>query len=394
MRELLQRKRKGAALPLAMIAVMILLAMGVGLLSLGRTARVYAVRTSSAIAARAAADSGLTMALYEMNEKLETKSLDNDSLPEAKELLPNSDLAFSYTVTRDSGGNYIIESTGIAAGSEKVVGCTLEFQGPFDYAIFSRAGMELKSSAKVDWYNYDRDDKPLKMGTNSIDEGAITLKRSAYINGDVVVGVGGDPDVAVSNNGKIEGDILVSPEEHELPGITVPDWLQLLPSGGTLEMDTTISNSAKYSGIDLKNSKKIKIDGDVTLYVTGDMILGNSADIEVQKDASLILYLGGDLESKNSSNINNLAKDAKKLQIYGLDSCQSMDFKNSSEMYGTIYAPNADVVMHNSNKTYGAIIVKSLEWKSSSELHYDASLRDVDADDEAVRFVIKNWHEQ
>ena len=89
-----------------------------------------------------------------------------------------------------------------------------------------------------------------------------------------------------------------------------------------------------------------------------------------------------------------LAKDAKKLQIYGLDSCESMDFKNSSEMYGTIYAPNADVVMHNSSKTYGAIISKSLEWKNSGELHYDVSLRDVTEDDEAVRFVMTNWHEE
>jgi len=63
-------------------------------------------------------------------------------------------------------------------------------------------------------------------------------------------------------------------------------------------------------------------------------------------------------------------------------------------MYGAIYAPNADVVMHNSNKTYGAIIVKSLEWKSSSELHYDVSLRDVDADDEAVQFVMTKWYER
>ena len=100
------------------------------------------------------------------------------------------------------------------------------------------------------------------------------------------------------------------------------------------------------------------------------------------------------VEQKNSSSINNNTKDPKKLQIYGLDNCQSIDFKNSSDIHGVIYAPNADVVMHNSNRTYGAIVAKSLDWRNSVELYYDASLRDVTANDEAVKFVMTSWHEK
>ena len=48
MKKLLQRRRKGVAVPLAMIAVMILLAMGVGLLSLGANVRIFSIRTCSA----------------------------------------------------------------------------------------------------------------------------------------------------------------------------------------------------------------------------------------------------------------------------------------------------------------------------------------------------------
>ncbi|HEC01955.1 MAG TPA: hypothetical protein ENI81_00335 [Phycisphaerales bacterium] len=395
--KLLRLTRKGAALPLAMVAVMLLLAMGVGLLNLGVTARIQAIRASSAAAARSAADSGLEMAMFQMDRQLLAKSLDDDNLPQAvRQALPNCNLVYSYTVRQNDGGGYDIECTGTAGGREKVVGCTLECRGPFEYAIFSKGAMELKNSCKVDWYNYDEDDRPMQIGTNSIAAGAVTLKNSAYVNGDVVVGVGGDPDVAVSQGGSsdITGDILVAPEEHELPEVTVPEWLDLLPSSGILKNDTTISSSAKYSGIDLKNSKTIEITGDVVLYVEGDIILGNSADIEIAEGASLTLYVGGNIEQKNSSSINNKTKDPKSLKIYGLDSCQNMDFKNRSEMYGAIYAPNADVVMHNSNKTYGAIVVKSLEWKNSSELHYDASLRDVEADDDALQFVMTNWYEQ
>ena len=394
MNNLLQR-RKGAAVPLAMIAIMILLAMGVGLLSLGRTARVYAVRTSTAIAARTAADSGLTMALFEMNDQLQVKPWNDSTLPVAtNEALPSCANFFSYTVTNNGSGSYTVTSTGTSGLSQRQVSCNLELKGPFEYAIFGREGAELRNSATIDWYNYDADDPPLKIGTNSIEEDAIILKNSATVNGDVVVGVGGDPDVVIDNLGTITGDSLVSTEEHDMPAITVPEWLDLLPAGGTIKNDTVITTSAKYSEIDLKNSKMLQIDGDVTLYITGDVTLGNSAEIQVLEDASLVLYMSGDLEAKNSSKINNLAKDAKKLQLYALDSCENMEFKNSSDFFGSIYAPNADVTIHNSVTVYGAVAANRIDLRNSGTLYYDASLRDVTVDDEAVRFVITNWHEE
>jgi len=211
----------------------------------------------------------------------------------------------------------------------------------------------------------------------------------------VVVGVGGNPDIVIDDFGAtITGDTRAMKERNTLPSITVPDWLESLPSGGTIQNNTTITNSAKYSDIDLKNSKTLLIDGDVTLYVIGEIILGNSAEIQIDNDASLILYLGGDFEGKNSSTINNLTQETKKLQIYCLDSCENMQFKNSSDFYGVIYAPNAEVIMNNSANLYGAIVAKGFEQKNSSTFNYDAALRDASVNDEAVRFVVTNWHEE
>ena len=395
MKKLLQRRRGGAAMPLAMIAVMILLAMGVGLLSLGANVRIYSVRTCSDISARSAADAGLAMAVFEMGEKLKVKPWDDISLPEATNAaLPYCDSVYDYTVTSNPDGSYTVEADGAYGQASRQVACTLKLQGPFEYAIFGTHGVELKSSATLDWYNNDDDDSPLKIGTNSIESGAVKLGNSAMIDGDVIVGPGGDLDVAISNFGTITGDMSVSTEIHELDAITVPEWLEALPSEGTIQNDTTVTTSAKYSSIDLKNSKTLQIDGDVTLYITGGLTLGNSAEIEVQEDASLVLYLGGDLEGKNSSNINNLTEDAKKLQIYGLEGCEDMIFKNSSSLYGVIYAPNADVIMHNTADVYGAVISKSLDLRNSGTLHYDASLRDVGIDDEAISFVVTDWREQ
>ncbi len=52
MKKLLQSKRCGSAMPLAVVAMIILLAMGVGLLSLGFNGRIYSMRTTSDIVDR------------------------------------------------------------------------------------------------------------------------------------------------------------------------------------------------------------------------------------------------------------------------------------------------------------------------------------------------------
>jgi choice-of-anchor A domain-containing protein len=124
------------------------------------------------------------------------------------------------------------------------------------------------------------------------------------------------------------------------------------------------------------------------------MILKNDADLLINEDASLTLYLGGNFEGKNSSDINNENKLPKNLKIYGLDGCESMVFKNSSDFYGTIYAPNAHVEMKNSADVYGSVIAESFDQKNSADFFYDASLRDASVYDEAVRFVVTDWHEE
>ena len=319
-------KQRGSAIPLALFATILLLLMGSGLLSLGLNARIFSIRNTSGIAARCAADAGLTQALFEMNEKLKITPWNGGTLPEAfNEILTNCDATYSYTVTGNMITGYSIESTGTSGQNTKKVTCDLRLQGPFETAIFAQESIELKNSATVDWYNYSSDDKPLKVGTNSILPGSVILKNSAYVNGDVVVGLYGDPEVVINDFGAtITGETHALTQEFTMYSVTVPEILLSIPSNGTIKNDTLISSDAKYDGIDLKNNKTITIEGDVVLYITGDVILNNSTELLIEDGSSLILYLGGNLESKNSSSFNNETQDAKKFQIYSLDSCESM----------------------------------------------------------------------
>jgi len=399
--KLLKSKKHGSVMALVLVAVVLLLVMGIGLLSLGQHSRIFAVQTSSEIAARCAADAGLIKALHEMNSKLEDKTWSDSTLPgTTAELLPNSNATFSYEITGDQSSGFNIQSTGNFGRAQKTVNADLQLKGLFEYAIFTQGVLALRNGTTISGYNFDADDEPLKVGTNSTAAGSVEMKNGVTIDGDVAVGVGGDDDTVINSKTEatITGDTYALNEEHKLPSITVPDNLISLPSQGVIASPTTITTSAKYDSINLGNSEIITIDGSVMLYVVGDVILDNSAELQIvapqtNPNASLVLYLGGNIIMQNGGTINNLAKNPTKLKVYALDSCTDISFKNSGNFYGAIYAPAADVHQYNSVQLYGAIVANNFTQDVNADVYYDASLRDASLSDEGARFVIKKWSE-
>jgi len=421
--KIMRLKRTGSAIILAMFAVLILFITGVGLFRIGLNSRVYAMRTAEDIKARCAADAGLAQSIYEMNLRLSQGTLDDDALPFVSDAqLEGSDTYFSYTVTKN-GSEYLIEAIGSAGFAQRTVKTSLIMEGTtLDYAIFGDEGVELNNSALVDWYNNDPEDGNLKVGTNSTQNDKVSLKNSAKIKGDCFVGVGGDPDdvIELKNSAEITGDTGTLTQESTLTSVSLPSSVMSvasLPSGGTIDENTTLpAGSYKFTAIDLGNSETLTINGDVViyvtdgfslgnssevninngnvvLYVTNDFSLGNSSDININSDSSLKLYAGGNFEAKNSSSLNNTTQIPSNLLMYCLDSCTSVDFKNSSNLYGVIYAPKADVVFHNSADIYGALAAKTIELKNSARVYYDADLRDTTLEIGSDRFVVNHWSE-
>jgi Tfp pilus assembly protein PilX len=86
-----RRNKRGFVLPLTIAVILLLTVMGLALQSLGLGARMQAARTTAEITARAAADAGLTKAVFEMNQNQngETWSFSNIT-PEVGIVLPNA----------------------------------------------------------------------------------------------------------------------------------------------------------------------------------------------------------------------------------------------------------------------------------------------------------------
>ena len=407
-KKLLQSKSGGFALALVLCAVILMLIIGVGVLSVGSHSRMMGVRNSSQIAARSAADAGLTKALFTMNQHLEAKTWNDNSLPHVtNERIPNTNSSFSYnvakTTTADGNDLYRLSCMGNSGRYHKKVNCTLELKGIFEYAIWVAGTLNLKSGTTISAYNQGADDPPLQIGTNSTDSGAIMAKTGVTIDGDIVVGPGGDPDVVINNTTEaaITGETYPSLVTHKTPDVTVPQYLVDMVSSGTIGTSATLSGPAKYdtinlggtTGYDPNKTDKVSVSGDVEIYVTGDLKLGNGDEVEIPIDGSLTIFLGGNLYVDNSGAINNLTKDPTKLQIFGLDTCQNMDFKNSGTFYGSIYAPDADVHLFNSFELYGAVVANSFSQDMNANFYYDMNLREVDPTMIGVYMVIKRWSE-
>jgi hypothetical protein len=261
----------------------------------------------------------------------------------------------------------------------------------------------------------------LKIGTTSTSSDSIPLGPGTVIDGDVFVGVGGDPANVVGSGGTINGAKYALEEEPDFPTIVPPSltsWATALSAAGqtitlgpgqsgqyTSIRGQTITlgpgQSGQYTSISLLQQSGtpgiLEIQGgDVVLRITGDVDLGNNCEVVVRAGSSLVLYIDGNISADNSVGFNNQAGNVRDFQLYatGTDE-QVFNLKAKSSVFGTVYAPNVDINMYPGADMYGAIVGKSVTFKSGSSFYYDESLRDTaSAYAHSGGFLVKRWREE
>jgi hypothetical protein len=255
----------------------------------------------------------------------------------------------------------------------------------FDFAIFGRDSLSLSEGVTVDGYNFEAGDNPLAIGSLSIDASSIALHANVTVDGNVEVAPGGEPDSVVycGNGASITGDVYVRDEDWLMPIVEVPTALESSSSEGSINSSNTITTSGKYDSINLGKNDVLTIDGDVKLYVTGDILLGQAARIEVNSanpDARLTLYMGGDLVGQKSAALTNPSVDATRMIILGLEGCQLFELNNSGLVHAAIYTPNAEVQFHHLVELYGSVVGRTFLQNNGTNVHYDANLRDLNVE--------------
>ncbi|AQQ72004.1 Tfp pilus assembly protein PilX [Limihaloglobus sulfuriphilus] len=210
----------------------------------------------------------------------------------------------------------------------------------------------------------------LIMATNSIVKKSVVLKNGVVVPGDIVVGPGANPDevVSLASGAGVTGTISSNYEKIEFPNVDVPllpwrAWPAPDPSTGKI----TITESGTYPGYSTGNSEEIVVEGNVTMVMADTLRLKNSSTFAVGTDSALRLYLKSALIVDNSATILNENFDvngtaesirlaASSLKILGGPSCDYIELKNSGDMVGSIYAPDALLLLHNQADFYGALL--------------------------------------
>jgi len=375
------RKHNGIALVSVMCAVILMLLLGWGALSLGLRGQIFAVRAGSQVTARCAADAGLTQAIAEMNEKLGPFSFNDSTLPQATDqLLPACNATYSYTVTGDKAAGYTVQSVGSSRNANRQVTATLRLRSLFDFGLLVVESATLYSGTYVDRYNssdLSETGIPVQVACINPDPASVTLKPGVAIDGEVIFGVDFDfPQISPPPLFNFSNDISVK--------------------GSTLTLGPT--DSGQYTNITLNNGEKptlLEIDGGhVDLYITGDIWMGQGCEFRINPGASLHIFLDGDCTTGNSDGINNETKIAANFKLYATGQDQTLELKAKTDTYACVYAPDADLVIKAQNDIYGSIVAKNFENKAKGLIRYDGALSKVDVDDIGVRFVINRWHEE
>ncbi len=101
-------------------------------------------------------------------------------------------------------------------------------------------------------------------------------------------------------------------------------------------------------------------------------------------------------DSLNNLEINNYTgiPVGLKLCLMGEDE-QTLEFKNNSDLFMAIYAPNTNVIFKNNTNFRGSIVAKSVYMNNNSVFYYDKALQGESIGDSKVgmSFVIDRWQE-
>jgi hypothetical protein len=412
--------KRGSVLPLVVVLIVMLFLIGSGLLQLGFHARLGAIRSTSQISARAAADAGLAQALHGMNSQFDH---DNPCNPDWSGHTGAGDLSdsaygnagYQYSVVALPGGcpYYEIISTGTTLRGQKTVHAALRVVTKYEYAIIVEEGITFKEGVLIDGYNSADTTDPgtyVKIGTNSILPGMIDLKHGVVVDGDVLVGFGGDVDTVILDRGATTGPRYPLPSPVPLERNTLPDDWAGVP-GPAIVFDpcgvATITQSGDYTynSIELPEGHTLRV-GDmlnvahVRIHIAGNLWLKHAAELRVtgmpgvgSTWSSLAIYLDGVLDAGNSNGINNetLKPGQFKLIGTGLDGV-NWEIKNAGDFYGVFDAPNANLVIKQDGDIFGAVIGLSCDLRQAGNVYYDEDLRQ--PIEGPVGFAIDRWWEE
>lgn len=271
----------------------------------------------------------------------------------------------------------------------------------FRWAAFGEELLHMDSNARTDSY-----DSSIDPGVNSYTLQAINGSGSnqyANSNGDVGsngnitmdsnIGVYGDASPGVT--GTVTGDLdnitgSTTPLSYglELPDVIVPS----ITSSGDYTVavnDTLASGSYHFTDFRVETNKILTIHGPATIVCDNFKLKSGAQVIVDPADGPVKFYVINDFVLNSNTQIYsntyspldvafNLLSD--NILDPGVDVSfdeDLVDFDSGSKLYGTIFAPSAEITIDSNFEQFGSLVARRAYLYSNARIHYDELLATV-----------------
>lgn len=268
----------------------------------------------------------------------------------------------------------IIRSHGLVDGASASLEAMIVpyWINPFMYAAFGDTLIQYDQLSCSDSYNSDSGTYAITqnglggdIGTN----GTMTLSGGATIGGDATVSEGGT--LAISGGSTVSGDTTTSGPSQTIAPIPEMEF----DSAQFYNNASTGITGNNFNYISFTDNLTIRKNGNVTLtsgvYFFDNITIEKGAQLILAPDAEVVIYLTNSFTASQDSKINSLGIPSK-LQIYSKGT--TFTVSQSTEMYASVYAPNADIEINQNDMIYGSFIGKSVIMSQGACIHFDRSL--------------------
>jgi hypothetical protein len=411
--------RDGSALLVAlMIAALLAAAVGT-YLSLASQGNNNVKRSIGWNAALPLAEAGVEEALSHVNRNTNGYAVDgwvltNGIFGKQKSM---GDSYYSVTISGMPGGAVRITSTGYGCWKPsnyvaRSVEVTAQTSNPFIPIGIEATNINLGGNFGADSYdssnplystagNYDPA-KATALVTIATPTSELNLRGSTHIRGYVATGPGGVATVSGSasvgdetfNGHGVQTGHQTNNFAAVFPPVLAPFTSTTFgvqtPANGTLNgvSYTYVLTGGSYFATNLTSMAYGK-----TLYVASNSVLFVTGNIDLSRivfDANtapwLKLYVSSPSLTFSPAIIGGTAPQ---FWVYGLPSCTSMSLGAGTTFKGVIYAPQVNLHANGNSSLCGAIVAASFTCLGTFDFHFDAAVRDI----QAQPFKILSWAE-
>jgi fibro-slime domain-containing protein len=249
---------------------------------------------------------------------------------------------------------------------------------PEGTGLYATGNISLSNAASIDSWDSSEGDyaatqgSDAKVGSQSGSIATVEVNGSAAIYGSAYSGPGSDPNSSIVLGGKatLTGDQSTMTEAPDPTPVYVPN---IEPYVGDLiiNADITISSDLHTGLFTLTNDIIVTIDGDIEIVCEGMMTIGAGVEVVLTPGSRLRVYSLNQVEATSSlAKVNVNTGDPSRVMFFH-ENDQAFNLGGGTVIYGSIYAPNAEVFLNNDAEVYGRILGKTVVLNSGAMLHQD-----------------------